>query len=53
MARQIRCADTGEEVRNYKDYLRTKHWKNIKKEYNKMYKYECSCCKMSILWKYN
>ena len=44
MARQIRCADTGEEVKNYRDYLRTKHWKNIKKMYNKMYKYECSCC---------
>ena len=33
MARQIRCADTGEEVKNYRDYLKTKHWKNIKKKY--------------------
>lgn len=44
MARQIRCVDTREEVRSYEDYLRTKHWKNIKNEYSKRYERECVCC---------
>lgn len=44
MARQIKCVDTKEEVRSYKEYLKTKHWRDIKKKYNKKYKYECSCC---------
>lgn len=36
---------TGECVRTYKEYLKTKHWQNIKnKMYKSKYKYECYCC---------
>lgn len=33
--RKYNCIDTEEVVYNYKDYLKTDHWKNIKKRYRK------------------
>lgn len=39
----IECKDTGERT-GIRKYWKTKHWKKIKKEYNKKYKRECAVC---------
>jgi len=40
-----KCKDTKEEVKTYEEYLKTKHWTNIKKLMYKTFYYQCSACK--------
>lgn len=40
----ITCFDTKEVCRTYKDYLKSKHWKNKKKEYYDNYERKCNHC---------
>lgn len=48
MGRVIRCR-TGEVCRDYPSYLRSKHWKDVKRRYYSKYGYYCKSCN----WKRN
>lgn len=48
---KIVCLDTNEKFRSYSRYLKSKHWKNKKAQYYKMYKYKCDLCKKCFVWK--
>ena len=39
-----KCKDTQETVETYGEYLKTKHWDNIKQLMFKTYLYQCSVC---------
>lgn len=39
-----KCNDTGETVETYSEYLKTKHWNNIKQQMYKKYRYHCCVC---------
>lgn len=45
--REIKCITTGEVVYSYRDYLKTEHWKNIRKLIRKKYNNKCKNCKTS------
>lgn len=41
----VTCTDTGEVVYNYQDYLRTRHWKELKEKVTaSRHGQRCSCC---------
>lgn len=42
--KNIYCKDTGEKVKTYTDYLRTDHWKNLRKQIIEKYGGECQRC---------
>lgn len=42
----VTCTDTGEVVSNYREYLRSEHWTNLKHKYRKSKLYKgCAICK--------
>lgn len=44
--KQIKCKDTGEKFRAYKDYLESKHWKEFRKNFPKERK--CISCGSTV-----
>lgn len=40
----IICQDTNETKTSYKKYLKSKHWKKVRKQYYKDHKRECIVC---------
>ena len=44
------CKDTNEIAKNYTEYLKTEHWKNVKLRMMKSkYEYKCNCCSTKTL----
>lgn len=45
----IYCIETGEIKTSYKKYLKSKHWKNVRKKYYKEHKREYVVCNKKCL----
>lgn len=43
--KNIHCNDTGEIAKDYKAYLQTKHWKNLREKIYELYNHECARCR--------
>lgn len=46
--KRIKCKDTGETAREYKDYLKTQHWKSLRERVAKAYSYTCNNCGVNV-----
>ena len=42
--KNIHCKDTNEVAADYKSYLQTKHWKQLRREVYELYNHECVRC---------
>jgi hypothetical protein len=43
--RRIYCKDTFESFDRYSDYLKSRHWRAVKKRYRSRHRYKCTRCR--------